>query len=877
MLSRPVVRRVLLAVSTVLVVALVIVGVLGVGLVRRSFPQLDGTIHLRDLSGPVEVVRDGQGVPQIYADTSEDLFRAQGFVTAQDRFFQMDVVRRAASGRLAALVGEPGVDSDKVTRTLGWRRVAQQELGLLQPDTQRYLRAYTDGVNSYLERRGTPSRVSTEYVVLGLSVPGKAIEPWTPVDSLVYLKALAWDLKGNYDTELLRARLSAVLTPRQVTSLFPAYDATRRPPILSAADWSPTTQATTTQPPATTTGSTTTPRPPVAALTAVPAAVPASYDTGQVGALTAAARTLDSVPVIAGRGEGLGSNSWVVSGRFTTTGKPMLANDPHLGLALPSIWYQTGLHCRTLSAACQYDVSGFTMPGLPGVVIGHNSRIAWGFTNLNPDVTDLYLEKVTGASYERDGIRVPLKVRRERIAVAGGSPVDITVRETVHGPLLSDADDAVREAGQKGHVPGTDPSRYDVALAWTALSPGRTADALFGMGRAHSWAEFRSAAMDFAAPSQNMVFADTEGNIGYQAPGVVPIRRSSVAGSPPGFWPAPGWRSEFDWQGYVPYDRLPSRLNPPEGMIVTANNAVTTATSPYLTTEWAPGYRSSQILHRLQQATAGGRKISVDDMTRIQMDSTNPFARSLVRLLLRIDLGGDDFTRDGQQLLRGWDYTTPASGRQSAAAAYYNAVWRRVLDLTFEELPKDLAPTGSARDQAVVEDLLQRPTDPWWDDVRTPAVTERRDEILRRALQEARLDLTREMGKDPGEWTWGQVHRLELKHVVLGGDGVPGIVHAAVNEGPWGLDGGQAVVNANAWDASKGFEVGAGPSMRMVVDLADLDRSRWVLLGGQSGHPFDGHYNDQSAAWRSGRTFAWPSSPEAVKRSGKHTLTFTSG
>ncbi|AKU15869.1 penicillin acylase family protein [Luteipulveratus mongoliensis] len=861
MTRSPVVRRLVLWTSASLVVGLVIAAVLGVGLVRRSFPQVGGELHVRGLSSSVEVVRDARGVPHIYADTSEDLFRAQGFVTAQDRFFQMDVVRRAASGRLAALVGKAGLDSDKITRTLGWRRVAEQEMDQLQPDTQRYLRAYTEGVNSYLEHAGTPSRIALEYVVIGLSVPGHAVEPWTPVDSLVYLKALAWDLKGNYDTELMRARLSATLPPQQVASLFPAYDAKAHPPILSSADWSLPQQPPTTGPDRPTNAS---------------QLVSTRSDPAVTTALAAAGKVLDAVPTVAGKGEGLGSNSWVVSGRFTTTGKPMLANDPHLGVGLPSIWYQTGLHCRTVSSACPYDVSGFTMPGLPGIVIGHNDEIAWGFTNLDPDVTDLYLEKVTGTSYERDGRQVPLRTRSERISVAGGKPVDITVRETVHGPLLSDVDDDVAAGGAGGKLPGAGKQKYDVALAWTALRPGRTADSLLALGKARNWTEFRAAARNFAAPSQNLVYADRSGNIGYQAPGVVPIRRSSVAGAPPGFWPAPGWNSAYDWTGTVPYDQLPSSLNPPEGMIVTANNAVTASTRPYLTSEWAPGYRSNRILERLQAATRDGGKISVETMSEIQTDSTNPFAKQLVKQLLAVDLGNDAFTKDGRNLLKTWDFTTPASGKQSAAAAYYNAVWRALLSATFDELPEDLAPTGGARDQAVVEGLLRKPTDAWWDDRRTPGVIERRDAILRKALVEARLSLTREMGKDPSRWTWGHAHQLELKHLVLGED-APKIVRAAVNEGPWGVDGGQGIVNATAWDATEGYGVQTAPSMRMVVDLDNLDASRWVLLGGSSGHPFHGHYDDQTSAWRAGRSYPWPSSTEAVHDDRKHTLTLSGG
>ena len=506
----------------------------------------------------------------------------------------------------------------------------------------------------------------------------------------------------------------------------------------------------------------------------------------------------------------------------------MLANDPHLATSVPGIWYQTGLHCRAVTSACPFDVSGFTFSGMPGVVIGHNDSIAWGFTNLAPDVSDFYLEKVTDGTYLRDGQQAPLEVSTETIKVAGGNDVKLTVRRTVHGPIVSDVLDSVGRVGRNALVrlvPQQD--TYAVSLAWTGLVPNTTADSIFALNTAKDFTQFRAAAAKFAVPAQNLVYADTAGHIGYQAPGMVPIRSTSVPNTPPGYWPAPGWDSQYDWKGFVPFEQLPWTYDPPEGMVVTANNQVTAATGPtvpYLTTDWDYGWRSSRIEALLKQTD----KVSPERMSQIQNDTYNSFAPTLVQALLQIDLSGDEFTQQAQQLLGDWDFTQPAEkGKAAVRASYYNAVWMRVVQYTFnDELPQDLQADGGGRYMAAMLTLLKDPTNGWWDDRRTPGLVESRDEILRKALVQARLDLAKHLGKDPVTWTWGELHTLTVKNQVLGGDGVPQLVQRLFNRGPIPLGGGPSIVNANGWNAASGtFEVTRGPSMRMVVDLGTLDAS----------------------------------------------------
>jgi penicillin G amidase len=865
-------RRVAIAVAAFLVLVIGIGAVLGVTWIRRPFPATEGEIKVPGLSGKVTVIRGDHGIPQIYADNSEDLFRAEGFVHAQDRFFEMDLRRHITAGRLSELVGKAGLETDKVIRTMGWRRVAEAELPTLKPVTRQYLQAYADGVNAYIHQQGTPSRMSLEYVILSTKVPDYRVEDWTPVDSLAWLKAMAWDLRSDYNDELMRARLAGSMSIAQINELFPPYPYQNHQAILSARDWSPSAPG-----PQAAAGPSAAAAAPTPANAAIPSASLFRSETGTSAqqAYAVAQRALDAVPQTVGRGDGIGSNSWVVSGSRTSTGKPLLANDPHLGVGIPGIWYQVGLHCRAVSSSCPFDVAGYSFSGLPGVVIGHNNSIAWGFTNLGPDVSDFFLEQVRGNTYLRDGKQVPLTTRTETIKIGGGGQQTITVRSTVHGPILSDAITGLAEAGESPPINGrTSPGSYQVALDWTGLEVTQTADAIFGLDTATNFQDFREAAKSFAVPAQNLIYADTAGNIGYQAPGRIPIR-SRYMDAPPGYWIRPGWVSSWDWKGYVPFGQMPYAYNPPEGFIVAANQAVTESATPFLTTEWDYGFRSQRVRTLLQKNT----KVTPADMSRIQGDTRSEFAPTLVKALLKVDLGHDDFTKQAQDLLRTWDFTNPVGKSDSgAAAAYYNAVWSNLLDLTFnDELPQDLRADGGSQWMQAVATLLAKPRDAWWDDKRTAGVTEGESEILRKALVDARLELTKKLGKDPSEWEWGQLHRLTLQHKVLGGSDVPGFVSALFNRGPIQLPGGSAIVDANGWDASQGFAVDWAPSMRMVVDLGNLDRSRWVNQTGNSGHAFAATYDDQSDAWANNELFDWPFSAKAVKDVGGDQLTLLPG
>jgi penicillin amidase len=831
------------------VILLVVSLVTAVALVRRPFPDTTGTLQLAALEGDVEVIRDANGIPQLYGDSADDLMRAQGFVHAQERFFEMDVRRHATAGRLAELFGRPALESDQYIRTLGWRRVAQQELALIKPETRAALDAYAEGVNAYLAER-SPSRIAVEYTVLSAGGLDYRPEPWTALDSLAWLKAMAWDMRGNMSEEIERVLALAEHSAREVADLHPPYPYEEHAPIVrqgAVVDGVFEQDAT-------------------AAGTRKPQRP--AYTATQRAALARLQRGLDRMPPLLGRGGGIGSNSWVVDGEHSATGAPLLANDPHLGVGLPGIWMQMGLHCRTVSDACPLDVAGFTFSGVPGVVIGHNADIAWGFTNLGPDVTDLYLERVRGDEWRYDGQWRPLRTRIETIKVAGEEDVSLTVRSTRHGPLLSDVSDELADVGEEARAEGvpTPEAGYAVALEWTALHPAPTADAILELNVAHDWDSFRAAAASFAVPAQNFLYADREGHIGYQTPGLVPIRKSGNDG----LVPVAGWRPENDWTGeYVPFDGLPNLRDPEEGFIVTANQAVTGPDYPYhLTDDWDPGYRSQ----RINDVLAREGELSVGELLDLQLDSQHPLAATLTPYLLDVELPRGYYSA-GQRRLRDWDLEQDVD---SAAAAYFNVVWANLLRLTFhDDLPEELWPDGGDRWLAVVERLLREPSATWWDDATTTEV-ETRDDVLVAALRDARDELTRRQARDPDEWSWGALHRLELRSRTLGESGL-GPVEWLVNRGPWEAAGGGATVNATGWDATVGYEVATAPSMRMVVSLGDLDESRWINLTGVSGHPFDAQYTDQTDLWAAGETLPWAFSRAAVDEAGEDTLTLSPG
>jgi penicillin G amidase len=826
--------------AIVLVLALGSLSSVGIATVRRSFPETSGRLMVSGLKGQVEVLRDSFGVPQIYADNPEDLFLAQGYVQAQDRFFEMDFRRHLAAGRLSELFGKSQLESDTYIRTLGWRRVAERELALLAPSTRRYLDAYAAGVSASIADR-TAGDLSLEYSLLRLQGLDYGPQPWTAADSVSWLKVMAWNLGENLDEEAERAIITGKLGAGRAASLFPRYPLDDDfAPILRRGDvvgkaFDPSASRGSGRP--------------------LPAGLSVDQLRKATGALESVAKINRSIPRLFGSGSGageIGSNSWAVAGSGTASGKAILSNDPHLPTSIPSVFAQVGLHCRTLSEACPFDVSGFSMASVPGVVIGKNTKIAWGLTTSYVDAQDLYLEDVRGDTVLEGDKYVPLNVITEEIRVRGeDQPRSIRIRSSPHGPLLSDVDQRLQQVSASRTTPGAAP--YAVALSWTALQPGRTMDALLALDQAQNFAEFRAATALLSAPSQNFIYADTAGNIGYQLAGAVPLRRKGN-----GTKPSPGWDPTYGWQGTIPFAKLPYVLNPPSGFIVAANQQVIGAQYPYpLGSTYSYGWRSQEIVDRLRDAPP----LTMDSAEQFFYDDTIRFAAALVPILLKIKVA-DPWIVEGQRTLVGWDYS---ASKDSAAAAYFNVVCHNILKFTFrDELPQELWPAGGDRWYAVLTMLMKQTQNPWWDDVTTKDKIETRDDILLAAMINARKEITSLMARDTDQWQWGKLHKVRLQNLTLGSSGIKP-VEDLFNRGDYQVGGGPAVVNAMAYDDRTGYAVTDGPTMRMLIDLGDLDASRWVNQSGVSGHAFNRHYDDQTELWASQQLWPFVSSRAAVE------------
>ena len=791
-----------------LVIVAILLSAFVVVTARRSFPQTDGNIQLSGLEGPVDVFRDNMGIPHIYATTLHDLFMAQGYVHAQDRFWQMDFWRHTGSGRLSEMFGGSQLETDSFLRTLGWRQVAEQELATYDPESVAILEAYAEGVNSYLaSHQGTT--ISLEYGILKILTPDYKPEPWTPVNTLTWAKAMAWDLRGNVDEEIERAILLKTLTPERVAELFPAYPADHPViiPEMGQAEVIPSS------------------------LSSLP-----NLDWASIQARFSA---LDEL--LGPSGAGIGSNSLAVSGSLTATGMPLLANDPHLTIQMPSIWYQIGLHCRPVSAICPYEVAGFSFAGAPGVVIGHNQNIAWGLTNTGPDVMDLYIEKINPDNpdqYEFNGEWVDMTSRTETIAIGGGEPVSLTVRSTRHGPIITgvygDLADFTTQAGVAL------PENYAISLCWTALEPSTILKAIWGFDKAANWDEFSQAARMFNVPAQNLLYADVQGNIGYQMPGNIPIRKNGD-----GRLPVPGWTDEYEWTGYIPFDELPSVFNPAKGYIVTANNAVVGADYPYLiTSDWDYGFRANRIMDMIVNAPG---PIDIAYIQEMQGDNYDANAATLVPLLAQLAFqAGTPNQAVALDMLKTWD---TQAGMESAAAAVFEVFWKNLMADTFnDDLPEEYRPEGGSRWFEVMRNIVIQPDNFFWDDKTTTDRIEKRDDILARSFTEAVTEIEQLQGKDPAKWNWGDLHTATFVNQTLGVSGIAPI-EALFNRGPFRVSGGDAIVNATGWNATLGYVVDWLPSMRMIVDLGNLSNSVTVHTTGQSGHAYHPHYIDMADLW----------------------------
>ena len=757
------------ALALLLVASLVLTGLI---LVYRPLPTIDGESRLLGLDQRAEILRDSYGVPHVYAQTAHDLFYLQGYATAQDRLFQMDLYRRAGAGRLAQVLGEPALDSDKQFRTFGLARIAARELTLLREDTRTNLTAYADGVNKFLEQHG--DSLPLEFVILGYRP-----ERWSALDSLVVAKLQAYDAANNLDQELLRAGLASRFGPAVLATLMP--DPSGRSASVDERAW--------------------------AMVAPFLAASPSTFP----GAVALSA-------VLPGAGGGTGSNCWALAGSRSATGKPLLVGDPHLAVRNPSIWYEIGLE------GAGYKLVGFSFAGIPGIVIGHNDRIAWSFTYAYTDTQDLFVERQDPTDprrYEYRGQFEAATFVRESIDVKGrADPVTVDVAITRHGPIIT---------------PVLQGQTAPLALRWTALDPGRLVDFVFELARAGSWQEFRAAAADFSGAAVSACYADVDGHIGYQLIGQLPARKGD------GQMPVPGWTGEYDWTGVLPLDANPSLLDPPAGAIVNANDRPTQdPRSAAYVGEWDPGFRATYIAQRLGDIA----KADLAGMRAIQTDyASTPVTRWREAILSATPQ--TDLQRRAQALVREWD---GALSPQSTAAAITETWLMRMLSRTFQgALGDKLYADYIAHGRAVfaLYQLLARPNDPWFSTI-DPSVGGRAA-VSTAALEDAVRELVNRFGSDVARWRWGDMHTITFEHPLA-------IAPLALllNIGPFPRAGDGYSVNNGGYDPADPYRQTTNASERMIADLSDLDNSLSITPEGESGQPGSKYWGDQAALWNAG-------------------------
>ena len=872
-----IVGRLLSILLVLLIVVIIATGGLLVWVSHRALPTTRGSLKAAGLTAPVTVTRDASGIINITATTPHDLFLAQGYSHAQERFWQMEVWRHIGAGRLSELFGETTLKEDEFIRTLGWRQAAQRDLDAASPELKADLQAYADGVNDWIT--ANKGQLGLAFVVEGLKaglgggVGGYEPEPWTPLDSATWALVQAWSLGDNFDSEIFRVLADAKLgDPTRTDELTPSYPATGPVIVPTGAAGSGGAGADS-------------PGGLVGPAAAAPDGAAPILTASQADGLRALAALGQSIAATAGidpaqgilGDHGVGSNNWVVAGSKSADGKALLANDPHLGISMPSVWIMNGLHCQVVGPACPFDVTGVSFPGDPLVILGHNERIAWGATNLGPDVEDLFIEQPDPNlpdDYIYKGESVPFTVRTETIKVAGGPPVSLTVRSTGHGPIVSDVDDRLKNL----------PQLY--ALRWAATSqPNGALDSFLGLDKAANYNDFRAALSVYGAPAQNFVYADVDGNIGYQAPGWIPIREDK---NDHGDRPVPGYDGLHEWTGMIPYDQLPRVYNPPSGIIVSANNELVDSAYPYfIAQDWDPGYRAARITELLKADIAHGG-VTLDDMSAIQTDTTVLRAQLVIPSLKGISAS----TGDGNAVLSaidGWDQTCGVGSTGCAAyMAFEEQLERHLWDDDLGSLAREYV--GSTESWQGLISLLAKPADPFWDDITTTNKKETEADIVAEALDSTGAALHSSLGADPASWTWGRLHTTTFREVTLGESGIAPL-EWYFDKGPYPVAGAAGAVDATYYQFSVGyddpydssvkaatdlrsvFEMTNMPSYRLDVDMGQLDTARIVITTGQSGNPSDPHYGDLIDDWLDGRQVPLAFSAAAQQAATVATLT----
>ena len=756
-------------------------------LVTKSFPVTNGKIVVNGVHQQVEIYRDEMGVPHILAHDDHDLMFAVGYVHAQDRLWQMELNRRIGEGKLSEIFDSATIQYDKLFRTLGFSSLSETLQQHLHPESQRLLEDYAAGVNEFVaSHRG---KMPIEFDMLNCDP-----KPWKVNHSLLLARLMAWELNFAWWVDLTYAELAAKLPPGKFQEVIPSWPDT------------------------------------------VPAIVPRAELGGTFSTIHDYLNSVRSFREFFHVGPfSAGSNAWVVSAQKSLSGKPLLANDPHLRISVPSRWYEVHL------SAPGWNVAGVSIPGIPMVVIGYNDSLAWGMTGAMLDDADFYTEQADSTkpnSYRFRNSVLPMRIREEKIFIGKSDSTEITIRSTLHGPIIDDVHHA-----RNRMMADTAHQRMPISMRWTGFEISDEAYGFYRLNRAKNKAEFEQGLKELTVPGQCVVYGDTRGNIGCWTAGRVPIRK----GYNP-LLPQPGWTGESEWLGFVPFEQLPKLWNPSTGVIISANQNIADKSYPYyLSNLWEPHSR----FQRIRELLASAEKFTADDFRQLQQDVVSPYSRDLAGYVLRAfdaDTVRDVSVKNALEYLRNWDFRCTSS---DVATTIINMFFVKLLHNTFEdEMGKDLFNDFvyfSAIPYRVTNQLLAADSSDWFDDVKT-GVKESRDDIIRKSLIDAIAELNSSLGGEMKTWQWGTIHRVLFEHPF----GKKKPLDHVFNVGPFPAGGSATTVNKADFSLASPFYFVAGPSMRLVVDLANPQSAFMAITLGQSGQPLNNHYDDQTALWLNG-------------------------
>ncbi|MEH7224202.1 penicillin acylase family protein [Bacillus sp. JJ1566] len=761
--------RVILLTGIVIILLLLACIIVGYLFLKKSLPVIEGQIQVEGLTEDVEVTRDNNGVPHIVAKNTHDLYFAQGYVTAQDRLFQMDLSRRQASGELSEVIGASLVDQDKYFRTLGLRRAAEASYEAYSTEAKDVLQSYADGVNAFIKEAIEKNTLPVEFSLAGY-------EPymWSPIDSLTIGKYMAYDLGGHYKGQAFRYYMAQHVSEEKLLELFPTY--------------------------------------PEDGATVIQAMKENSIDISK------------SIATAPFPNEFNGSNNWVVSGEKSESGMPILADDPHLALATPSIWYETHLQND------EVNVSGVIFAGVPGIILGRNEYIAWGVTNVGPDVQDLYIERRNPNNpnqFEYMGEWEDATIIEETIEVKDEEAIPYQVQVTRHGPIISEFTHDHKE-------------ETALALRWTALDASTELEAVLMFNKARNWDEFKEALTYFHTPAQNFVFAAIDGTIAYRANGLIPIRKNGDSSVP-----VPGWTDEYEWEGYIPWNELPTVVNPKEGFISTANNKIAPDDYPYhITNTWAQPYRQQ----RIQDVLSSKDILTVDDLLQLQFDQHNLQAEEFVPIFLDVLSNNFDQLREIDKTVladfQDWDFVDSIEDGEPLVFHQWMDEFANVL---FEEsVPQEIDKLFEGKSQIVdqmIRDANNGHESIWISEA--GGLEHVTVESFKRAVDFA----VKKQGNNPNKWAWGKFHQVPFNHPL---SAISPLNYLFNNNEAVPMGGSGITVAAASFNHHSGA-ITHGAAWRSVIDLSNMSESYNVVGPGQSGHVLSSFYHDQISDWTTGK------------------------